>query len=379
MKNIVKYSLILTLCILAMAVSVVSANSFKRTQVGQQVEDFTLEAIDGSPHSLKGSLGQKATVVVFWAAWSPRSAEILTDLQKLYADYGPEALTVIGVNVEHAEWDPTEVDKIAKVAGDSGVTFTMILDKNLEIFNKFGVIAVPSAVLLSPDLKVVQLLTGYATISHDSFKEDVLRALGELKEVDESVSDAPVVYKPKGKAIRYYNMAVKLAKKKRYSRALKSLETAFKADPDYADAHRLLAQIHEKKGENDKAALAHAKADELQNAFNREHGITTVVKTEINTEKGVPKTAAEKLADMMAKKAARAEEPAVKKVEAPAKPVVVQSATKVEVTGQALGVVAPETVKEEEAATSTAPVIGEQAPTKVEVEKKRVRVRPHTN
>ena len=142
------------------------SHAFKRTVVGQEIDGFMLSTLDGEEVELYPSLGTKATLMVFWASWSPRSAEILKDAQAIYKEHGPTELTVIAVNVEHSEWNPAEAEQIRGVGTTAGATYPMVLDKDLEVFNHYGVVAVPSSMILDKDGKVLQMLSGYASMTN---------------------------------------------------------------------------------------------------------------------------------------------------------------------------------------------------------------------
>jgi len=254
------------LVVLASAAGYCDVHAFKRIEVGDKLESFELEKFDGQPLSLADALGSKMTAVVFWAAWSPRSSEQLADMQKLYDELGGEGLTVFAVNVEHPEWNPAELDKIKAAVEGAGATYPVVLDKDLTIFNDVGVVAVPSTLLIDSTMTVTNTYTGYSTMGRDQLKEDVLKAFGKLDEVRKAYVREEGVYQPKGKAERYFHMGKMLSGKKRYSRAVKTLEKALEEDPEYADAHEALADAYEGAGEADKAAAARARAAELRSA-----------------------------------------------------------------------------------------------------------------
>ncbi|MHB8766382.1 MAG: TlpA disulfide reductase family protein, partial [Deferrisomatales bacterium] len=108
---------------LALTLAPDGAGAFKRTEVGDPLRDFALESWSGEPVRRSKHRGAKATVVVFWAAWSPRSGEILADLQALYAAHGPESLRVVAVNVERQSWDPAEAAQLAEAFRKAGATY----------------------------------------------------------------------------------------------------------------------------------------------------------------------------------------------------------------------------------------------------------------
>ena len=46
--------------------------AFKRTFKGDPLKDFEFADIAGEAHQLSQILGERATVAIFWASWSPR-------------------------------------------------------------------------------------------------------------------------------------------------------------------------------------------------------------------------------------------------------------------------------------------------------------------
>jgi Tfp pilus assembly protein PilF/thiol-disulfide isomerase/thioredoxin len=238
------------------------ASTFKRTAVGDSVQDFGLETTEGQILQLSQSLGRKATLVVFWATWSPRSPEALADFQKLYEEHGPDDLQVVAVNVEHQDWDPAVAESVAAFAAEHTLRFPMVFDKDLSVFDAYGVIAVPSTVLADPQGQIVELLESYSYMTRFDFRERVLDLLGVLPEEPEE-PEAEVGYQPKGKAARYYQMGTLLLKKQQTRRALKAFQGAVKEDPDYADVYLRMAEIFEAEGMADKAAEARTRVAEL--------------------------------------------------------------------------------------------------------------------
>ena len=239
------------------------AAAFKRTAVGEPVKDFTLQRLDGQPLHLREVLGDRATLVVFWAVWSPRSAEALADFQELYEKYAAEGLQVIGVNVEHQEWEPGAEGEIQAFLDALGITFPVVVDRTLEVFNAYGVIAVPSIVLADGSGRIVALLEGYAYTTRFDFRDRVLELLGVLKRRVAEVKARPA-YRPRGKAERYARMGAILLEREMPQRAVPAFRRAIKEDPDYPEAHEGLARAYEMLGKADKAAREAALAAEAR-------------------------------------------------------------------------------------------------------------------
>lgn len=228
------------------------ASAFKRTEVGEAVKDFRLETLDGRTVVLSESLGAKATAVVFWASWNPRSAEILADLQKVYAEHAKDGLAVIAVNAERQELEPGDLERIRGMAQQAGAAFPVAVDRGLAVYNEYGVVALPSMVLADAGGKVVELTQGYATAAREELPERVLAALGIAAE--EPASAASALPPAEGKAYRYLQMGKLFLEKGQEGRAEKAFRTAIREDPGYVPAHEALAQALEAQGKDAEAS-----------------------------------------------------------------------------------------------------------------------------
>ncbi|PLX43860.1 MAG: hypothetical protein C0609_07105 [Deltaproteobacteria bacterium] len=239
------------------------AMAFKRTSVGDTVVNFELKDLDGKAYTLSDSIGEKATLVLFWAAWSPRSADFISDIQAMLDAHGDKGLKAMGVNVEHQELTKEDFANIRTVLTDTGATFPMVIDNGLEVFNAYGVAAVPSAVMIDNQGVALKLVTGYGTMAKYELKEYVEEYLGVAKKKEPLVK-APEGYTPKGKAIRYMRMAERMFEKHNSTKALRLVKQAVEEDPDYAEAYHLMGQIYDKLGKAEDAEAAEKKAVEIE-------------------------------------------------------------------------------------------------------------------
>lgn len=247
------------------------AGAFKRTHVGEPLKEFKLRTTDGNEFVLMENLGEKATLLVFWAVWSPRSSEALADFQELYNAYAPDGLKVIAVNVDNQTRDAGNNAEIDRLISKLGVEYPVLVDANLTTFDAYGVIAVPSNILTDGEGKIVALLEGYANFTRHDFKDEILKQLGKLK-IEEKKPEEKLAYQPKGVAVRYLNMGRLLLKKKMPARAVKAFENAIKQDPDFPDPYLWLSKAFESEGETEKAEKAKEQAIELQKKLDEKAG-----------------------------------------------------------------------------------------------------------
>ena len=246
------HRILLIALVVAALLPSVPASAFKRVEVGDTVKDFRLETLDGKSVALSESLGSKATVVVFWASWNPRSAEILSDLQQVYAEHAKDGLSLIAVNAEGQELEAGGLEKVRSTVEQLSLGFPVVVDRGLAVYNDYGVVALPSTVLADADGKVVELMEGYATAARRDLPERVLAALGIAAE--EPATAEATLPPAEGKAYRYLQMGKLFLERGQEGRAEKAFRTAIREDPGYVPAHEALAQALEAQGKEAEAA-----------------------------------------------------------------------------------------------------------------------------
>ena len=145
-----------------------------KVQAGMKAPGFVLKTLEGKPLALEKNLGRKGTVVAFWATWSPGSSRLLARLRSFHAEHGGEGLAVIGVNVENQTIGLEDREKIRKFAADLKVGFPILLDERLSIFHRYGVVAVPSTVVLDDKGIVVFELSGLSLIGGGALRPNLV-------------------------------------------------------------------------------------------------------------------------------------------------------------------------------------------------------------
>ncbi|WP_435017478.1 redoxin domain-containing protein [Tundrisphaera sp. TA3] len=117
----------------------------------------------GKPLALKGTslqgqtidaaqLKGKTVLVTFWATWASPAKRDLPELAKAYQKYGPKGFEVIGVALDN---DKADLDEFLKA---SPLPWPEIFEPGgmeSRLATEFGVISLPTMILVGPDGKVV--------------------------------------------------------------------------------------------------------------------------------------------------------------------------------------------------------------------------------
>jgi len=236
------------------------AAAFKNVEIGQMPPAFALKDLEGRSWESAAHLGSGVSVLVFWATWSPRSREILDDLEKLRAELGPERLHVIAINAEHIAITTVDRDAIRAVVAETHSTATMLLDENLVAFNAFGTMAVPSSIVLDAAGRVTYTIAGYPMSMRSDLADAVRKALG----LPSSEELRPVLeYVPKNHGLMYYNFGRLLLGKGQEEKAVEQFRISVERDPAFKKPYLELGLHHLRSGEVDEARVAFLKVREI--------------------------------------------------------------------------------------------------------------------
>ncbi len=125
--------------------------------------DISFEAYDtkGVMHASSEWIGKQPTVVNMWGTWCPPCRREIPDLVKLYAEYHPKGVEVIGLAVNDAP------DKAEQFAQANDMNWVMLMGTR-DIARAFQTASVPLTVFYDKSGKEVARLSGAQT--YDSFK-----------------------------------------------------------------------------------------------------------------------------------------------------------------------------------------------------------------
>ncbi len=192
-------------------------------RLGDLAPDFAARDMEGKIWERSEVTGSSGVLLFFWATWSPRSTEGLSVVDGLLERYGEQGLSVVAINVEGERPDEDEIASMKEIVTQGGLKVQVLVDHGLNIFSDYGVIAVPSSVLLDSQGVIVYALDGLRTGAERELETAVRAMLG--LEVAEEV---PVMTGPtmNPKALRYFNMGKMLYSQGLLKKAIANFEQA---------------------------------------------------------------------------------------------------------------------------------------------------------
>lgn len=230
--------------LLALLAWTVPVTALEALQPGMKAPDFALESFQDKPVALRDFVNARAIVLVFWATWSDKSPEVLDRTQKLYARYRDQGLAVVGINVESPKPTAEEMTQSRALAQKLGLGFPLVVDRGLEVFSSYGVVAVPSTVLIRGDGTILGDLAAYPIAGREEFFELVEATATGRAPVKRP---APEGTPPNPRAVRYFNLARAMVARGLVDQVDGNLKKAIELDPAFALPRILLGQIYRER------------------------------------------------------------------------------------------------------------------------------------
>ncbi len=113
-------------------------------EVGEAAPFFTLSSLDGQKISLSDFRGQRPVLLYFWATWCSKCKREWPKLLEIASDTGHRKLIVLGINV--GVNDSARKAKVYREKYD--LTFPLAFDKGSRVTHSYGVIAVPTTLII---------------------------------------------------------------------------------------------------------------------------------------------------------------------------------------------------------------------------------------
>jgi len=136
-------------------ISVLACSQNKETlKVGNNAPIFVTRDSKGSTFQLEDFKGKKL-LIHFWADWC---AECRAEFPKLEAAYQKNKINnfeILAINVSQSE------KHVESFVSEFDLTFPMLVDKNSEIANRYGIRGLPTNYFVNHDLKIENIIIGW--------------------------------------------------------------------------------------------------------------------------------------------------------------------------------------------------------------------------
>ncbi|HDR7793486.1 TPA: redoxin domain-containing protein [Bacillus luti] len=111
-------------------------------EVGKVAPDFELTKLDGTNVKLSDLKGKKV-ILNFWATWCGPCQQEMPDMEAFYKEH-KENVEILAINYTPSEKGGGE-EKVSNFAKEKGITFPILLDKNIDVTTAYKVITIPTS------------------------------------------------------------------------------------------------------------------------------------------------------------------------------------------------------------------------------------------
>ncbi len=230
--------------VLAILLWTPAADALEGVRPGMKAPPISLGTLDGKRVSLADFAGARAFLLVFWATWSEKSPELLERVEKLHARYREKGFIALGINAESPALTAEEVVSVKTMVGRLRLSFPILLDRGLEVFGTYGVVAVPSSVLIGGDGTILGDLAAYPIAGREEFFE-LVEATVLGRQIAKRAS--PQGPQPNPRAVRYFNLARAMVARGLVDQVDGNLKKAIELDPAFPLPRILLGQLYRER------------------------------------------------------------------------------------------------------------------------------------
>ena len=114
--------------------------------------DFTLKDIAGNTVRLSEFRGKNPVFLNFWASWCLACRQEAPENERLHQRLEPKGLKLLAVNIDQGS---SAQDNVGKFMEEFKLSFSPLLDSKGEVYELYGVTAIPTTFLIDRTGKIV--------------------------------------------------------------------------------------------------------------------------------------------------------------------------------------------------------------------------------
>ncbi|MGQ9514258.1 MAG: peroxiredoxin family protein [Thermoproteota archaeon] len=136
---------------------------------GEEAPDFTLMSIYNETITLS-KYRERIVLLDFWTTWCGPCQEEVKELSQLYSKYRDDGLIIISINILE------DIQSVRTFAESNGMDWIVVLDKDGNVAMRYGVVLIPSLVLVHKNGTIAYVDVGF--VDSDKLSLEVDKALG---------------------------------------------------------------------------------------------------------------------------------------------------------------------------------------------------------
>ena len=236
---------------------------------GDAPKEIILNDLEDRTVKLSEYYGKNPVILIFWEqplskAFLDYSMDELHFISDYYEKYHEKTgLKVFGIYTpeEDGKIPDDEITKVRNLIKANKIKFPILIDQGFKFFQEYGVIALPSTVMVNKTGKIQFIYPSFPQAAHPLIAEQVKILMGMAVPAKKE----EVIKGPDSKSGRFYRYALQMYKKGLAEQALSPLKKSLELDPDLAMSHNLMGIVLWERGKSDEAREAFTKAIALDN------------------------------------------------------------------------------------------------------------------
>ncbi len=223
------------------------------TKEGDVPKTIVLDDIHGNTVDVSKLFGKKPVIIVFWELSTDKSflnysLDELRFLNEFYEKYHTEkGLEIVGVFTPEEENKITasETNALNSLIKMNKIKFTVLIDRGFESFREYGVIALPSTIMINKAGKIMFIYPSFPLAAHPLMAKKIEELVGIAREEPE---EEQIVIGPDSKSKRLYRYSLQMYKRGMVEQALSPLKKSMEMDSGFTWSHNLMGVIFWKRG-----------------------------------------------------------------------------------------------------------------------------------
>lgn len=216
-------------------------------QVGIEGPDYSLVTPEGVKKTSSQLQGEGLTALVFWSTSVKKSEALLSRLQELYSRFKSSGFNVIAVNVDEQAPGARTLQAIRQTSDRLKLQFPMFLDPGLAAFSDYGIIALPTTVIMDKQRVVKYELSGYPLMGAEALEDFVVSS---ITGVPPRAPVARAASLPDKAAVRFYAMGLRSLKSKALAAQAENMfRKAAEIAPDFLLPRLSLGKLYGERGD----------------------------------------------------------------------------------------------------------------------------------
>jgi peroxiredoxin len=268
MKSLTVFTLTLFIIIFLLPVHLQALLGIKE---GDAPKEIILNDLDGKTITVSDLFGKKPVILVFWElllseSFLNYSLDELRFLNEMYSKYHKmNGLEIFGIYTPEEEKEVTdsEMTKVRNLIVSNKIQFPVLIDKGLTYFREYGVIALPSTIMVGETGKIESIYPSFPLAARPLISDQIKKLLGldgpkqEQRHVEQKKNGS--------KSNRQYQYSLQMYKSGLREQALSALNKSIASGADYSWEHNLKGIILWQQGNATGATDAFKRALELDN------------------------------------------------------------------------------------------------------------------